>query len=244
MSGRAVREDLRSAGFGVDMILANVTKLKALVESLEWDHPEEGWSEYHSRDHVARDRDAKAGFLGAALEQAHPGRVLDLGANDGHFTKLAAEAGAHVVAVDSDEAVFDRLYRESLGIDVSLVVTDLANPSPSQGWAGRERPGLTKRARPDLVIAYGLIHHLIYTASIPASGVISWLRRFSCPVVLEFVSPDDVMVGQLTANKLDHEIHPGGEEAHFRSLLEGHFEVVSERDLPGGTRVLFQLRPR
>jgi hypothetical protein len=193
---------------------------------------------------VGRDRDTKTGFLVAMLDRIQPGQVLDLGANDGHFSLVAAGHGSHAVSVDGDETVLDDLYRRSRGTDLSVVLTDLNNPAPSQGWAGMERPSLFDRAHPDLVIAYGLIHHLIYTASIPPRAVIDWLRRLEAPVALEFVAPDDDMVAVLTANKLDQELHPGRTEGEFRDILGERFVVNSEKPLGTGTRVLFDLAPR
>lgn len=244
MSGAAVREELKDAGFSVDLILANVRKLRSLVESLEWDHEVEGWSDYRSCTHVGRDRDAKSAFLESALERVRPGVVADLGANDGHFSDIAAESGAHAVAIDGDEPVLDDLYQRSRGKNISIIVSDLANPTPSQGWAGKERPGLFERVRPDVIIAYGVIHHLIYTTSIPPRAVMEWLRSFACVVVVEFVGPDDEMVATLTANKLARELHHGRTEKEFRAIVAEMFDVHSERTLESGTRILFELIPR
>ncbi|HEX5695491.1 MAG TPA: methyltransferase [Acidimicrobiia bacterium] len=244
MSGRAVRDDLRSAGFSSELILANVKKLRALVTSLEWEHETDGWSEYGSCTHVGRDRDTKSEFLGSTIERLRPHRVLDLGANDGHFSMIAAKAGAETIAVDSDEAVLDDLYQRSRGLTLGIALSDLANPSPAQGWAGTERSALMDRARPDLVIAYGLIHHLIYAASIPPRAVVAWLRSFDCPVIVEFVAPGDEMVAKLVGNKLPHELHTGREESQFRTLLGEMFDTTEELALTSGTRALFSLRPR
>jgi SAM-dependent methyltransferase len=244
MSGRAVREDLRTAGFSAELILANVKKLRSLVSSLQWAHSDDGWSDYRSCTHVSRDRTAKSGFLNSAIERSRPRRVLDLGANDGHFSTIAAKTGAHVIAVDSDEAVLDELYRRSVGLSLAVVLTDLANPSPAQGWAGTERSSITDRARPDLVIAYGLIHHLIYQASIPPREVVRWLRSFGCPVVVEFVSPDDEMVARLIGNKLTRELHADRDEDEFRVIVGDLFDIADETRLSSGTRVLFALQPR
>ena len=243
MSGAAVRSDLKEAGFSSDLILTNVNKLRSLVESLIWDHDVEGWSDYQSCDHVGRDRETKGRFLQEALARSNPSRVIDLGANDGYFSDIAATAGALAIAVDDDEPVLEDLYRRSSGRSISIAVSDLTNPSPAQGWAGQERPALMDRAAPDLVVAYGVIHHLIYSASIPPATVLEWLRGFGCPVALEFVAPDDEMVAKLTANKLDHELHPGRSESEFRGLLQPLFEVRSELGLEGGTRILFDLVP-
>ncbi len=243
MSDRAVRQDLKSAGFNKDLILANVRKLRRLVDSLQWDHWVDGWSDYGSCSHVGRDREAKTDFLQVALTRWRPERVLDLGANDGHFSMVASSSGAHAIALDGDEAVLDDLYRRSRGTSLSIALTDLANPSPSQGWAGTERPGIFERAGADCVIAYGLIHHLIYGGSIPPRLVVSWLRRFDCPVIVEFVAPEDEMVGKLAGNKLPEELQPDRSESAFRALLDEEFTIVDERRL-APERVLFALSPR
>lgn len=244
MSGQSVRQDLKKAGFSADLILANVKKLRSLIDGLADSDTATTWSDYRKCGHVERDRDTKAGFLRELLARHQPDRLLDLGANDGHFSLIAATHGTHAIAVDGDERSLDDLYSRSTGQPVSIVITDLTNPTPSQGWAGEERPSLALRARPDLVVAYGLIHHLIYTASIPPAAVVSWLREFGCPVALEFVSPEDEMISKLTANKLESELHPSRSENEFRSVLQARFNIASERVLSGGTRILFELTPR
>lgn len=241
MSGEAIRGDLKSAGFNAEMILANVTKLKKLVSGLESEGAGVGWVDYESCDHVGRDRDTKTKFLADAMERHRPARVLDLGANDGHFSEFAAQSGSTAVAVDGDEQVLDALYRR--GSPVSIVVSDLTNPSPSQGWAGVERPSLMERANPELVIAYGLIHHLVYTASVPPGEVMRWLASLGAPVVVEFVAPEDPMVARLTANKTDDELHSGRTRAAFEETARDFFDVRNTLELDRGNRVLYALDP-
>jgi hypothetical protein len=242
MSGEAVRGELKTAGFNADLILTNVRKLQSLVTSLEWDGSGDGWVEYESCAHVGRDRETKNEFLIQALDHFQPGRVLDLGANDGFFSQTAASRGAVAVAVDGDAQVLDALYRR--GTKVSIAVADLTNPPPAQGWASEERPALMDRAAPDLVIAYGLIHHLIYTASIPPASVLQWLAGFGCPVVVEFVSPKDEMISKLTANKTEDELHPGRTRHEFEEMLASQFATTDTRELGDGVRVLYSLEPR
>ncbi|HEX6221869.1 MAG TPA: class I SAM-dependent methyltransferase, partial [Acidimicrobiia bacterium] len=241
MSGAAVRSELKTAGFSADLILANVRKLRKLVTSLQWEGTGEGWVDYQTCDHVGRDRESKGAFLTSALETHRPGRVLDLGANDGFFSELAESHGAVAIAVDGDEQVLDALYRR--GSRISIVVGDLTNPSPAQGWAGVERPSLGERARPDLVVAYGLIHHLIYTASIPPASVVDWLASYGCPAVVEFVDPTDEMVAKLTANKTEEELHPGRTRPEFERIVATRFRTRQTKVLGDGVRVLYSLEP-
>ena len=123
-----------------------------------------------------------------------------------------------------------------LGIDYRVTPT-----LSLSGWAGVERPALFARAQPDLVVAYGLIHHLIYTASVPPVRVVEWLASFEVPVVVEFVAPDDPMVGRLTANKREDELHADRDREGFERILERHFRTVDDTDLMGGTRRLYHL---
>jgi hypothetical protein len=73
--------------------------------------------------------------------------------------------------------------------------------------------------------------------------VIEWLASFGCPVVMEFVAPEDPMIQRLTANKEDEELHLGRTETEFRALLADRFSVASEQALPSGHRRVFTLRP-
>ena len=241
LEGAAVRDELGSSGMNAELILANVRKLRTLVAKIEIDDDDHGWITYDACSHVGRDRDSKAEFLRAAIEVNKPSRFLDLGANDAHFSEIAADRGAVAVAVDGDQPVLDAVYRR--GSEVNIVVSDLTNLSPSQGWAGQERRDLVGRARPDMVLAYGIIHHLIYTASVPPTAVVDWLASFGCPVVVEFVAPDDEMVQTLIANKHQEELHPNRTKESFLELLEDEFDVLDTLTLGQGTRTLFSLQP-
>lgn len=244
LKGEAVRSSLAEAGFSADLILANLRKLRSLIESFEWETDDAEWAEYQACDHVGRDRSDKSDFLARALAAHEPTAVVDLGANDGHFSRIAVEGGALAIAIDGDEAVLDRLYSGlARGTTLVPVLADLGNPSPAQGWAGVERPGLFDRVAPDLVVAYGLIHHLIYTASVPPAQVVEWLASFEAPVVVEYVAPDDPMVRRLTANKRDEELHPDRDRAGFERLVSARFRVAEERGLSGDTRWLYHLIP-
>ncbi|MEN8113149.1 MAG: class I SAM-dependent methyltransferase [Actinomycetota bacterium] len=245
--GRDVRSELTEAGFNKDMIDVNVKGLRRVVEGLAWKPGDSAWNRYASAcDHVHDHRDPKAAFISKALYESAPGTVWDLGANDGFFSRLAAQHADHVLALDADDVTLDELYG-SLAADgpgnILPVVQDLANPSPGLGWRGRERLPLVERSSPDLVLALAVIHHLVIGRNIPLSAVIDWLSDLKAKVILEFVSPEDPMVQALTANKRDHEVHRDYNEHDLRSYLQRTFVIECEEDLPGGTRRLFALRP-
>ncbi len=247
-SSRDMRAELKEAGFRKELIEANVARLARVINKLSRRRDRSTWSHYSAEyEHVARHRDAKSAFVAGVVAEHRPGLVWDLGANDGHFSRLAARSADMVVALDADELVVDRMYRglERDGVgNVLPLVGDLANPSPGLGWRGRERRPLEDRGRPDLVLLLALVHHLVIGANIPLGAVVEWLADLDARVVLEWVSSGDPMVDRLTANKRSHEIHPDYTEPALRAYLDRAFEIEAEMGLEGGARTLLSLRPR
>jgi hypothetical protein len=246
-AGRDVRSEFKEAGFSKEMIVNNVKGLRKIVSNLSWEPGRTRWNEYATGcDHVALQRDAKAAFVAETLSGSAHATVWDLGANDGYFSRIAAETADQVLALDSDYAVLDDLF-VSLQADgpnnVLPLVQDLADPSPGIGWRGTERPPLVERSSPDVVLCLAVIHHLVIGRNIPLGAVIDWFAELGAEVILEWVAPDDPMVLGLTANRKTHEIHSDYTEDDLRSYLSERFVIDREEELRGGTRRLFALRP-
>ena len=246
-SGRDVRSEYKEAGFSREMIEANVKGLRTIIDKLSWEPDRSRWNRYAADcEHVHLQRDAKAEFVSNVLAKGPFDTVWDVGANDGHFSKLAAEHANHVLALDADELVLDELFRslESGGpVNVLPILQDLADPSPGIGWRGMERPPLVNRSTPDLVLALAVVHHLVIGRNVPLASFVDWLADLNARVVLEFVPPDDPMVVALAANKKPHEIHRDYTESSLREYLEDRFMIEQEQAVPSGGRRLFSLVP-
>jgi hypothetical protein len=246
-SGRDVRSEYKDAGFSKEMIEANVKGLRSIVEKLTWTPDTSQWNRYAADcDHVRLQRDAKTEFVSTVLDQGPFETVWDVGANDGHFSKLAARHADHVLALDADELVLDELFLslEAEGPDNVLPnLHDLADPSPGIGWRGMERPPLVNRSTPDLVLALAVVHHLVIGRNVPLASFVDWLADLDARAVLEFVPPDDPMVVGLTANKKPHEIHRDYTEEALRRYLKDRFVIEQEQAVPAGGRRLFSLVP-
>lgn len=246
--GRNVRSELKSAGFGKELIEANVRGLRRTVERLVWEPGESRWNRYAADcAHVAAQREAKSDFVARYAATHAPGLVWDVGANDGHFSKLVADVAGYVLALDGDVVVLDELYRSASADGASNVlplVQDVTDPSPGIGWRGAERPALIERASPDLVLCLAVVHHLVVGRNVPLVSVVDWLADIHARVILEFVPLDDPMVQELTANKRPHEIHGDYNEASLRQYLAERFVIDDEAAVPEGGRLLFALSPR
>jgi hypothetical protein len=245
-AGRDVRSEFKEAGFSKEMIVNNVKGLRKTVSGLTWDPGTTRWNQYATGcDHVALQRDAKAAFVEEALSGRSYSTVWDLGANDGHFSRIAAETADQVLALDADYAVLDDVFvalRADGPQNVLPLVQDLADPSPGIGWRGRERPPLIERSTPDALLCLAVIHHLVIGRNIPLKSVIDWFGDLGADVIFEWVAPEDPMVLGLTANRKSHEIHQDYTEEDLRSYLGERFVIDQEAELPGGTRRLFALR--
>ena len=104
------------------------------------------WSEYpDTLTHYTREQnDQKRGWIWQALEEFPAERVLDIGANTGEYSALAAKMGAKVTALERDAASAERLYGMSRAKDLSIqtVHADIARPTPRcrMGKCRIERP--------------------------------------------------------------------------------------------------------
>jgi hypothetical protein len=124
------------------------------------------WSEYTGTltHYTAAESAQKRAWVQAVLDEFHPRRVLDIGANTGEFSALAAQTGAQVVALERDAASADRLFRMSRdrGLAIQTIHCDLARPTPAAGWDNSESSSLLGRLEGefDLVLMLAVIHHL------------------------------------------------------------------------------------
>lgn len=245
---RDVRSELKRAGFGPKIIDAQMANLQRAVERLEWKASASTWSSYGDRGHYTdTDLEAKADFVARATAALDAPMVLDLGANDGRFSRVAVEAGASLaVAVDGDHLVVDHLYRQLRAKGerrILPLVLDLADPSPGLGWRSRERPSFVDRVRPDLVLCLAVIHHLALSNTVPFEEIVGFLHDFDAPLVVEMPHRDDPMAARLLSRKraglFDHYDRPLWEAA-----LARQFTVVEQLTLPSGTRTLYLCHPR
>ncbi len=245
-SSRDVGAELKSAGMGPAIVKAQVRGLVKTVEKLRWEASESTWSDYSERPHYAdEDLVVKEQFVRKAIDRPRS-LVWDLGANDGHFSRIAAEQAELVAAVDSDALVIDRLYRTLRAENNETILPlamDLVDSSPSLGWRGMERPGFFGRSKPDLVLALALVHHMAISATVPIPQIVDWLADMDAEVVVEIPHHNDPMVKRILRNKRAGLFDGYGLDA-FDQGLRAAFDVRAVEELPGGTRTLYHLTPR
>jgi ribosomal protein L11 methylase PrmA len=221
-----------------------IANLRSTVAALQWRPAGTEWADYAENtsysEQAAVDKDRLVGELVTAV----PGdRVWDLGANTGRFSRIAAEAGKRVVALDIDPAAAERHFRvvrEAARTDILPLVADIANPSPPLGWAGRERRSLLERADADGILALALVHHLAIGRNVPLPMILDLFAELAPWAIVEFVPKDDPMVRRLLATRQD--VFPDYSLEGFRAATTARFEIVREEPIADSPRVLFLLR--
>jgi hypothetical protein len=245
--GREVKAEVKKAGFKKELIVANVKRMRKTVESLDWSPPQGVWVAYGERNSYSDvDAQRKDEFV-REVATSQPWKLTwDIGANNGRYSRIAAEGSQHVLAVDADQGPVELLYRtlRDEGDEKILTLTmNLADPSPSLGWRGMERKDLPGRGKPDLVLALALIHHVTIAANVPVAQFVDWLASLGTSLVIEFPTREDPMVKKLLGPKREG-LHPDYERVSFERVLADAFDVERRERSRSGTRLLYFARPK
>ena len=227
------------------MLLALIDSLMRLVNRLSYENAGSDWSQYsETHTYGERDFERKKDFVHRHTSTLRPHLTWDLGANTGVFSRIAARHSDSVVAVDGDQDAVDMLYHGTLKAgeqNIIPLVIDLANLSPNQGWAGRERAAFEERGSPDMILCLALLHHMRVSANIPLASFTEWLRGLDATVIIEFVGRNDEMFLELIEGR-SHDYADYTAE-HFQMEMERHFTIRDRLQLKDGKREMLLVEP-
>jgi SAM-dependent methyltransferase len=206
-----------------------------------WSDYAETATHYSEEDH-ARKRE----FVTRALGVARPARVLDVGCNTGVYSRLAADAGAGVVSIDTDLQTVDRLYASlrGSGKDILPLCVDLAHPSPATGWENREYASFLSRCAGqfDTVMMLAVLHHLLLRSQIPLDRIAALASELTTRhLIVEWVPPTDEKFRELLRGR--DSIYTHITENAFREAFAEYFVTVDEQRLLNG-RLMVHLEKR
>ncbi len=214
--------------------------------------PDSTWSGYldHKSLYSPAQLQQKERFVEEALELARPQRVLDIGANEGRFSCLAARKGAEVVAIDTDPTVTGSIWKRAAAdrLNVLPLVIDFTRPTPAIGWRNRECPSFLERAgleragnKFDLVMFLAVAHHILVTERIPLEDLLDLADEISRDYVLiEFVAPEDPMFHWIVRGR--DRLYAHFSPAWFEAAASARFELVRSQKLDGLHRWLYLFR--
>jgi SAM-dependent methyltransferase len=200
------------------------------------------WSQYSGTltHYTAEESRQKLEWVRGAMERSQPQWVLDIGANTGEFSALAAEMGAQAVALERDMAAADRLFlmARQRNLTIQTIQADIARPTPAVGWENAESLALLARLETqfDLVMMLAVIHHLVLMEQIPLAAIAALCHRLTRRhLIVEWVPVGDPMYQSLMRGR--ESLYGSLSEADLMAACDGRFQVL-DRKMLDNQRVL------
>ncbi len=221
------------------VVRRTVKKTRKLLEMLAPARRASRWSNYTdaATHYSAEDRSGKEEFVRRSLDKIQPARTLDVGANTGAFSRIAARAGSDVVAWDTDVQASDLNWQaaQNEGLSILPMVADFARPTPALGWRNSEQQSLLSRAQNgfDCVMMLGILHHLLLADQIPLSSIVDQLAAISRRwAILEWIPMNDSQFVGLCRGR--EAIYGHLSEDYFRETIARRFAIRDRQSLRNG----------
>ncbi|MCB1195162.1 SAM-dependent methyltransferase [bacterium] len=225
-------------------LLGILDSLEASTRKLSWSPAGTEWADYYEMTNYTDTAfEQKRTLVDDFLSRANPSVVWDMGANTGEFSRAASSRGIRTVSFDIDPAAVEKNYltvKKHEETCILPLILDLTNPSPSIGWAHRERMSLAERAEGDTVMALALIHHLAISNNVPLEHCAAFFAELCTQLIIEFVPKSDSQVQKLLSTREDifsNYTHDGFEEAFSR-----FFTVVRKEPVLQSDRTLYLMK--
>jgi len=182
------------------------------------------------------------------LDEVKPKTVIDLGANTGRFSFLAAKEVEQVIALESDYNCVDAIDNTIDKGEIKNIIVhqmDLSETTPSFGVLEKEYSSIFKRLSnihlsPSLVMALAIVHHLHISNFLSFAQIAELLAKFNSKyLIVEFVPILDSKVQLLIKNK-QKDFSRYTQENFTTALLE-YFKLIEIKKIEGSDRELLLL---
>ena len=224
----------RAAMMGlIDSLENGIKKLRLKTNKTEW-------GKYYEETILSNDYlIQKQTLVNDLLENIEAKLVWDLGANDGTFSRLAAQR-AYTIAFDIDHLAVEYNYlkiKEKKEKNILPLLLDLTNPSPAIGWNNEERDSVFNRKKTDLILALALVHHLAISNNVPLNKLAAFFANLTPQLIIEFVPKSDPRVRTLLATRED--VFPDYTPQGFETAFSEYFTIKNKQKIEGTERILY-----
>jgi len=223
-----------------------VQSLRNVVRKLEWRPGGTEWGDYYNITNYSDDAfGEKQKLVRHFLEKANPRQVWDLGANNGVFSRIAADLDVPTISFDIDPSAVEinyRTVRDKNEEKLLPLLLDLTNPSPGLGWNGNERDSLFQRGPTDCIMALALIHHLAISNNLPFFKIAEFFYNLCEYLIIEFVPKEDSQAQKLLSSRVD--IFKEYDQAHFESVFSKYFKIQQAEPIIHSERTLYLMQKR
>ncbi len=204
-------------------------------------HATEWENYYNDNSYTECGFEAKKQFVREFCSQKRVNSCIDLGANSGVFTRIAAEFAEVVIAADYDARTVEYLFQmgKNMKANIQPLLLDLNNPSPNLGVLCNERDSFFKRTKGDRVLGLALMHHLRITGNWSIRQIVSLFERLAPTALVEFVPLDDVQSQRLLRGR--EEIYQDWTLENVKNAFLEKYNNCNIRAIPDSGRKLLEV---
>jgi hypothetical protein len=214
-------------------------------ENTEWDHY------YHQINYNDAAYQFKKEFTKDWFLSIKGENLIDIGGNDGTFSRELKELAKLVIVADVDPNAVEQNYRQILQNkekNVLPIVSDVLNPVANYGFNNEERFSFIDRVKEsnlDGCLALAVIHHITLSGNIPFSLSAQFFSKMAPNLLIEFPTREDSWVQFLLDSKREFKNHfDFYNEDNFEKEYSVYFEIVKKTKIDSSERILYSLKRR
>jgi precorrin-6B methylase 2 len=206
------------------------------LSSLKRKRESSKWSDYYEGT-VIKDGyvDNKLTIVKSLIKQVEDqvSCCIDLGASSGLFPVEITKAFNHFqyIAIESDPNAYSRLYEASKKNNYISIFSNLLQLTPAAGL-GAGYSSLSDRLEKvgDLVLALGIVHHMIHEGGLSYEDLFKYFSSISKPnsfIIVEYISPEDEKYKLIRNSSYAYleDMH------YFESSMNNRFNIISKIQL-------------
>lgn len=227
-------------------LTALLNQLKGLIQQLQLPHSRTEWGDYYSEHNYSDEAfQVKTALVQEQVKRQRPELVLELGGNNGHFSRFIKGDCNTIVCADIDHSAVQENYliNKNEGINnIIPLVLNFAEPTPAIGLGLTERDSFLDRSKFDMVIALAVIHHLVITCDIPMQRLATLISRMGKRLIIEYVPDSDEQIKKITVSRpLNPELY---NLELFESAFAEVFTIKSKMPIADSGRTLYYMEIR
>ena len=243
--GRDAANKVKNTNLNRQQMLDVVDSLYSLIKKLQPKAQNTEWGNYYEDTNYSDvAREAKIQAVKNVAKRYAGNTALDLGANNGFFSKLLCDKFQNVISSDIDHLAVEYNYKSAHAPNLIPIILDFTNPSSGIGYAGIERSSFATRCQADLVLALALCHHLVMTGGLPFVQIAHYLAQLLAQdgiAVVEYIDKEDSQIQRLLAAR-DDVFFDYNKESFLMAFKENGFELLEEIAFPESHRCLCTFR--
>ncbi len=225
-------------------MLGLLNSLKRSINKLKVSLIDTEWGDYYNFTNYSNSSAShKADTVLSMVKQSRASTVLDIGSNNGQYSRVATAFGATVLSADIDPIAVEHNYltvKNKKESNIIPIIQDMTNPSSSIGWAHNERGSLQDRGAFDLVMALALVHHLAISNNVPFDMIAKYFSKLGKFLIIEFVPKEDSQVVKLLSSRRD--IFINYNKNSFEKAFGEYYTIIDEIMISESKRTMYLMQ--